>query len=786
MSLKVLALPRDSNPYQRLLYGALESDGHRVRYAADLTPSHALNLLALPAELIVCRLLGWRILHIHWVFGFGLAGGGRIPGTRHLARAWFGLVLRTARLLGVRVVWTAHNVLPHQQVFPDDAAARRRLVAAADVVLAHDHATPVALGSIGARPRRTAIVPHGPLHPALAQATPRESAQGPRTVLLFGRILPYKGAEDLIAAVGRARSAGSEIRAVIAGSCPDATLRRRLRTLAATVGDGIELRLEHVPDDDLAGLLAGCDAVVLPFRRITTSASVAHALGAARPVIVPDMPAFADLPVQRYDGSAAGLVAALCWIQDAPGAELEQLGERGAAHAEGLSWERAAAQTAAELEALPGPGPLGAALDRVAAEPIYRGSLLLLVNTVVLALFGFVFWALAARMYPARSVGVFSGVTSTITLLGAVAALGLPNTLMRHLSASADPRRLVEGVLGAVVVAGGLLCLAVVLVAGPHLPASLHLHTGVGAAAGLAALVAVATASAATDAALIAVRSTQALLAKNLAGGILKVAVLPALATLATSGLIAAYAVGSALSAALGLAALRRRLPDAAAPASRVALLRRHASFSAGTYAGTLVGILPLTTVPLLVLAIRGASETAWFTSAFVIAGFLNFIPSTVAQVVFAEVSRDASALRRDVVKAVRGIYLLLLPVLALTIVGAPWILRLFGAQYSAHAAPALRVLALGALFTGGTYLVDAILAARDRVFGYMVMNAVNAVLVLGATGALLPYGLTAAAWGWAGAQALSLVVGLGMLRRLGVWREQRPAVPRERLAAAA
>ena len=31
-------------------------------------------------------------------------------------------------MLGMHLVWTAHNVLPHEQVFADDVSARRALV----------------------------------------------------------------------------------------------------------------------------------------------------------------------------------------------------------------------------------------------------------------------------------------------------------------------------------------------------------------------------------------------------------------------------------------------------------------------------------------------------------------------------------------------------------------------------------------------------------------------------------------------------------------------------------
>jgi O-antigen/teichoic acid export membrane protein len=114
--------------------------------------------------------------------------------------------------------------------------------------------------------------------------------------------------------------------------------------------------------------------------------------------------------------------------------------------------------------------------------------------------------------------------------------------------------------------------------------------------------------------------------------------------------------------------------------------------------------------------------------------------------------------------KALLGIYALLIPAMLILVLCAPLILGLFGREYSDGAAPTLQLLALSAVFTGGTYIVDVALAARDRVRAYVLMNAVNATFVLVAVGVLLPQGLTYGALGWLVAQAASLGFGVVLL----------------------
>jgi O-antigen/teichoic acid export membrane protein len=428
-----------------------------------------------------------------------------------------------------------------------------------------------------------------------------------------------------------------------------------------------------------------------------------------------------------------------------------------------------------------------ATVRRMSEDAVYRGSTLLLINTALLAAFGFVFWAVAARLYPASDVGAFSAITAGVGLLGAIGALGFPNTLMRHLATAAAARQLALAAIVASTVAGGGLCLAVVLALGDHLPGDLDLgrtdHRVL-----VAALAMVAAVSAVVDGGLIALRATRAVLLKNLAGSVAKIAALAAVAAAGVGGLlglVAAYAAGSAIAVALGIAALRRHL-DAGDPGARpFAVLRSHLSFSGGSYLGTVIGILPATIVPLMVLSARGPEETAYFTVAFMLASFLNFVPSTTAQVLMAEASRRDRPLRAITGKALRHVYGLLLPAVVLLVVTAPVVLRVFGADYADGATACLQLLAVGALATGCTYLIDAILAARDRMRAYVAINATNAAAVLVLVAFALPHGLAAVGAAWAVAQTASVVLGLVLLRVTGVWRS-RPADTRLAGAAAA
>jgi glycosyltransferase involved in cell wall biosynthesis len=371
--MRVLVLPRDPNPYQGLLYGEMQRLGVQVTYIGDLTHSRTLNVLLLPLEVTARRIGGARLIHLHWVFAFALPGTRRFPVIRRVAHIWFLVWLRICRMLGMHLVWTAHNVLPHGPVFGDDVAARRALVEASDLVLAHSQSALTELAALGAVARRSVVIQHGPLAPV--RSAPPVCApgvgSGPRRFLFFGRVHEYKGVDDLLAAF-LAMPDDVPAHLTVAGQCDDPRLRSRLCACAQRCGGRVVLRLERVPEDEVARLLAAADVVVLPFRRVTTSGSAMLALSHGRPLIVPDLPGLADLPEQavlRYHREIPALIAALACLARADGDVLAAMSAAAGDYASRTTWQEIAVRTTAEMLSVVGDVPKTGLCCRSATAP---------------------------------------------------------------------------------------------------------------------------------------------------------------------------------------------------------------------------------------------------------------------------------------------------------------------------------------------------------------------------------------------------------------------------------
>lgn len=351
--MRISVFPLDSNPYQRLLYDEMRRLGVQVSYLGQRTPWHAVNILLLPLEIIARRICGVRLLHLHWVFPFAFPVADRFPGLRRITQLWFFFWLWTCRMLDIRLVWTAHNVLPHETVFADDVAARKALVLTSDLVLAHSSSTLASLAEIGAIPRRSAVVPHGPIaphRPLLSLRVPRSDG-GACRFLFIGHVKRYKGVEDLLDAFA-AMPNNISAHLTIAGQCNDLQLRARLAEFEERTDVSIFIRPNLLLDAEVTDLIAAADVVVLPFRRITTSGSAMLALSHGRPLIVPDIPAMADLPdtaVIRYDGSVSGLSASMVRIASSDAQAVASMSDAACGWAYRISWHEIADKTKLEM-----------------------------------------------------------------------------------------------------------------------------------------------------------------------------------------------------------------------------------------------------------------------------------------------------------------------------------------------------------------------------------------------------------------------------------------------------
>jgi beta-1,4-mannosyltransferase len=271
------------NPYQELLANALRSAG--VNTVAISRPT-------LREAMAIRR--DSDIIHVHWLEYLVRTDSSRklshpitLVKSVHLL-----LALWLMRLRGVRVVWTVHNLFPHETRYHRlELWLERRVARLARVVIAHSsHAARLVERTYGIRDVRVAYHGHFVDYYAPATRTRREMRASfgipddAHTFLAFGHIRPYKQIPELIRAL---RETGrTDFHLLVVGRCPDPGLRREIE--AAAIEDGhVTVHHAFVEDRVVTDIHAAADVAVLNYRDVFSSSALMLALSCGLPVIAP-------------------------------------------------------------------------------------------------------------------------------------------------------------------------------------------------------------------------------------------------------------------------------------------------------------------------------------------------------------------------------------------------------------------------------------------------------------------------------------------------------------------
>ena len=117
-------------------------------------------------------------------------------------------------------------------------------------------------------------------------------------LLFYGVVRPYKGLDVALHAL--ALSGRKDVRLTIAGEFWQGLAETRELIRSLGISDQVVLRPEYISDVETAELFDRTDAVVLPYRSVTSSGILAMALFYQRPVIVSDHAALSTL-VEQFD-----------------------------------------------------------------------------------------------------------------------------------------------------------------------------------------------------------------------------------------------------------------------------------------------------------------------------------------------------------------------------------------------------------------------------------------------------------------------------------------------------
>ncbi len=193
---------------------------------------------------------------------------------------------------GGRVVYTAHNILPHERR-KLHTLIYRHIYLQADSLIVHAQDNLESLGAIEPGHRPATVIPHGDYAffsdgagADKKQARERlEIHEDVKTILFFGAIRSYKGLDTLIEACGLIRGEVDKLRLVIAGNPLESFKKYEELIKNAGLSDQVHLRLEYIPNDEVGDYFLAADVVALPYKETYESGVIQIATAFGLPVV---------------------------------------------------------------------------------------------------------------------------------------------------------------------------------------------------------------------------------------------------------------------------------------------------------------------------------------------------------------------------------------------------------------------------------------------------------------------------------------------------------------------
>ena len=285
-----LTLQHKCNPYAGLLAQEL----------AQLDIHLELGNYALEKSWLESHRDSFDVLHLHWLHYFYRRKTLEESITEY---AKFAENLTYAKhQLNYKIVWTLHNVYPHERPFPQiDHLARLLVCGLADFVLCHCHYAERIAEKLFHRTHHVRVIPHGNFIDAfpneISQSDARQKlgiSKDAFVYLFFGNARAYKGIEHLLDAF----CAGAKEDAVLVlmmRKSFDVTYAEQIESIAKRDSRVRVYTDPFFPESDFQIYINASDITVFPFSEVLTSGSAITALSFGKPIILPRLGCLPEL-----------------------------------------------------------------------------------------------------------------------------------------------------------------------------------------------------------------------------------------------------------------------------------------------------------------------------------------------------------------------------------------------------------------------------------------------------------------------------------------------------------
>lgn len=392
-------------------------------------------------------------------------------------------------------------------------------------------------------------------------------------------------------------------------------------------------------------------------------------------------------------------------------------------------------------------------------QSLFTNASYLFASEAITSLIGFAFWAIAARLYSPEDVGLATAILSATALMSSLAGMGMGVGLVRFLPQSTIPNRLLNTTFTFCTLTGALIGSTYLLGLNLWSPTLVILQENGFYATGFVLYVAAAALGSALKLAYVAHRRAGYSLAYMGVVNVGRLLLVSVLTFGGAVGLVVSAEIAHLLAIGIGLWGFLPHVRPGYRPHFDLnwTEIRMTVPYSIGNYISSLLTQTTQTILPLMVLEMLGEAASGYVYIALMVGSLLASPGAALSGSAFAEGSHSPQKLNSILFRAMIVSFAITIPAALIMGLTAPWLLYLFGHNYTQAGTGLLRWLAISAPLTVFTHIQFTYLRVQKKVGQLIVISGLFAITSLGIAAFLMPI------WGLEGC-GLGVVAGNGVV----------------------
>lgn len=407
--------------------------------------------------------------------------------------------------------------------------------------------------------------------------------------------------------------------------------------------------------------------------------------------------------------------------------------------------------------------------EQIMKDSLYKNSIYLMVSSGVMAAFGFFFWLICARLFSAEDIGLATTIISVMGLIASISVLGLNTGLVRYLPNSKDKNNKINTCFTVVALTTVIVSSVFLLGLEKFSPRLIFIKENILMSFAFIFFMVIYSMSSIIESVFVAFRNAKFILLKNTIFSAVKL-LLPfvffSLGILGAFGIFSAYMTASFIGFGVVFLILIYKFGYKPKFVFYDDVITKIGKFSFVLYLAGFIGGLSSTLMPLIITNVLHPEFTAYYFMAMQIVGLLFVIPQATTNSLFAEGSTNVKSLRKNVLKSIWIIAILLIPAILVTFLFGKYILLAFGEDYSAQGFNFLKIMALNGILVSVNSIFGSVFKVKKRIGGIITTSIIGVTTILGLSLILMKiYGLMGIAYAYMIGQGVVALTYWGMFK---------------------